>query len=141
VTFSTDVLDTRDFTVTDANNPADLKPIIDYVNGLHAGGNTAIYSAMDAAYQVVGRQRPTSQGDFFSVVLMTDGENNSGESSDAFLASVRSHGLTDVPAFPILFGEGDSRQLGQIASATGGKVFDGRSGNLADVFKQIRGYQ
>jgi Ca-activated chloride channel family protein len=141
VTFSTDVIDVQTFTVNDANNPADQAPITNYVDALQAGGNTAIYSAMDRAYQIVGQQRPGAPGDFFSVVLMTDGENNSGESSGDFLNSVRAANLTSVPAFPILFGEGDVSQLNQIASATGGKVFDGRSGNLADVFKQIRGYQ
>jgi Ca-activated chloride channel family protein len=141
VTFSSQVQDVRSFTVADANNASDLAPIKSYVNGLHAGGATAIYSAMDQAYQEVGKQRVQSPGDLFSVVLMTDGENNSGESSDDFINSVRQQQLTDVPAFPILFGEGDVQQLTQIATVTGGKVFDSRTVPLSDIFKQIRGYQ
>jgi Ca-activated chloride channel family protein len=140
VTFSTDVQDVRDFTVADAGDQAALAPIKAYVHSLQAGGNTAIYSAMDRAYHLVGEQRPKAPGDFFSVVLMTDGENNSGESSSDFLASVRQLGLLSVPAFPILFGEGDLGQLNQIAASTGGKVFDGRK-SLARTFQEIRGYQ
>jgi len=141
VTFSSDVKDVRSFTIADANNPGDVAPIKDYVNSLQADGNTAIYSAMDRAYQEVATQRAQSPGDFFSVVLMTDGENNSGESSGAFIDSVRRRGLTGVPAFPILFGEGDVQQLTQIAAVTGGKLFDSRSVPLSEIFIQIRGYQ
>jgi Ca-activated chloride channel family protein len=140
VTFSTDVQEVRDFTVADASDPAAVAPIKAYVHSLQAGGNTAIYSAMDRAYQLVGQRRPAAPTDFFSVVLMTDGENNSGESSSDFLGTVRRLGLLGVPAFPILFGEGDPVQLGQIATATGGKVFDGRT-SLALTFREIRGYQ
>jgi Ca-activated chloride channel homolog len=141
VTFSSNVQDVRGFTVNDANNANDLAPIKSYVNGLQAGGSTAIYSAMDRAYQVAAQERTQSPGDLFSVVLMTDGENNSGESSDQFLNNVRQGHLTDIQAFPILFGEGDVQQLNQIAAATGGKVFDSRSVPLSEIFKQIRGYQ
>jgi Ca-activated chloride channel family protein len=140
VTFSTDVQDVRDFTVADAADPASVAPITAYVHSLEAGGNTAIYSAMDRAYHLVATQRPAAPQDFFSVVLMTDGENNSGESSSDFLGSVRQLGLLGVPAFPILFGEGELSQLTQIATTTGGKVFDGRK-SLAQTFREIRGYQ
>jgi Ca-activated chloride channel family protein len=43
--------------------------------------------------------------------------------------------------FPILFGEGNASELGDLAGLTGGKVFDSRSNSLAAVFKEIRGYQ
>jgi Ca-activated chloride channel homolog len=41
----------------------------------------------------------------------------------------------------VLFGDSDPQELEQIATATGGKVFDARTAPLADVFKEIRGYQ
>lgn len=43
--------------------------------------------------------------------------------------------------FAVLFGEGDSSELQQIADATGGQVFDARNTPLSEVFKDIRGYQ
>ena len=43
--------------------------------------------------------------------------------------------------FPVLFGEGDVKVMKRLAEATGGRVFDGRSGSLSQVFKVIRGYQ
>jgi len=46
-----------------------------------------------------------------------------------------------VRVFPVLFGEADERGMKRLAEATGGRVFDGRSGSLSQVFKAIRGYQ
>jgi Ca-activated chloride channel family protein len=43
--------------------------------------------------------------------------------------------------FPILFGEANSAEMGQLASFTGGRAFDGRKAVLSQVFKEIRGYQ
>jgi Ca-activated chloride channel family protein len=43
--------------------------------------------------------------------------------------------------FPILFGEGNARDLAELADITGGRLFDSRSNSLAAVFKEIRGYQ
>jgi Ca-activated chloride channel family protein len=47
----------------------------------------------------------------------------------------------DIRIFTIRFGEADPGELQQIADITGGKVFDGRTGSLSQVFKEIRGYQ
>ena len=48
-----------------------------------------------------------------------------------------------VPArvFPILFGEASHTEMEALAQFTGGRVFDGRKAALAQVFKEIRGYQ
>ena len=43
--------------------------------------------------------------------------------------------------FPILFGEGNAKDLTELADLTGGRMFDSRSNALASVFKEIRGYQ
>ena len=42
--------------------------------------------------------------------------------------------------YPILFGDGDSQEMKDLAALTGGRTFDGRK-NLASAFKDIRGYQ
>jgi Ca-activated chloride channel family protein len=47
----------------------------------------------------------------------------------------------DIRIFTIRFGEAKPEELQQIADLTGGKVFDGRTGSLSQVFKEIRGYQ
>ena len=141
ITFSDTVLDQKDFDIADATQPNALKPISDYVDSLQANGGTAIYSAMDQAFQVAATAKQTDPGDFVSVVLMTDGMNNEGESSDTFLNNIATNGPHDVPAFPILFGEGDPTELTQIAQKTNGKLFDSTTTSLALTFKQIRGYQ
>jgi Ca-activated chloride channel homolog len=76
---------------------------------------------------------------FVSIVLLTDGANNAGMSLDKF----RSLYANGAPArvFPILFGEGEVGDMTALAQATGGRQFDGRSARLAQVFKEIRGYQ
>ena len=49
--------------------------------------------------------------------------------------------VSGIPVFPILFGEGNAKDLGELAELTGGRLFDSRSNSLAAVFKEIRGYQ
>jgi Ca-activated chloride channel family protein len=134
----------KNFTVdtTDPNGPS-LTAVRNFVNGLQAGGNTAIYSALDEAYhQAVSalQQDPTR---LTSIVLMTDGENNSGLSFDDFVNDFRSLGAAAqrVKTFPVLFGDADPQELHDVADETGGEVFDGRSASLSDVFKEIRGFQ
>jgi Ca-activated chloride channel family protein len=41
----------------------------------------------------------------------------------------------------ILFGEAAEQEVRQVATATGGEVFDARRGDLSKAFCQIRGYQ
>jgi Ca-activated chloride channel family protein len=40
-----------------------------------------------------------------------------------------------------LFGEANSDDMNAVANITGGRAFDGRKAALAQVFKEIRGYQ
>jgi len=76
-------------------------------------------------------------------VLMTDGENNQGRSASTFLSDHRGWPAAwrTIPTFPVLFGEGNPKELHQIADTTGGTVFDGLHADLSAVFKDIRGYQ
>lgn len=141
ITFSQSVIDQRNFTVQDATQANQLAPIRDYINAQHTYGGTAIYDAMDQAYRTADQVRAQKPDYFVSVVLMTDGENNQGENADSFLQHVQRLQHHDVPAFPILFGEGDVQQLTQIAKATGGQLFNSKQASLASTFEEIRGYQ
>jgi Ca-activated chloride channel family protein len=144
VLFSSTVYQRRSFTVNDTGSSSpDLAAIRSYVRTLQAGGNTAIYDAVYTAYQLAEQGQATEPDHYFSIVLMTDGENNTGRDGTAFIrdyqrlpASARA-----VKTFAILFGEGSPKELKQVADTTGGAVFDGRSAPLSEVFKQIRGYQ
>jgi Ca-activated chloride channel family protein len=142
ITFDDAVRDTRTFEV-DIDDPSSLDQIRGYVNSLQAGGNTAIYSALAEAMDLVRVNMATDTSHYYSIVLMSDGENNSGISPEN-LASLHA-GLPlpvrRVHVFPILFGEADRDALEEIAGMTGGRVFDARSTDLGTVFKHIRGYQ
>ena len=139
--FNSTVTGKSDFEV-DASQPSTLQAISSYVHTLQAGGNTAIYSALQEAYQQALQDRQTEPDRIYSIVLMTDGENNSGISSSDFQSYFTStSGLTGIRTFPILFGEGSAKDLQAIADLTGGRLFDASKTSLAAIFKEIRGYQ
>src|SRR5262249_46177494 len=126
---------------SDPNSP-ELTDMRSYIDSLKAGGKTAIYSALDRGYDealagIKGDPEPIT-----SIVLMTDGENNSGIDPDLFLKRMqaRPDNEKDIRVFAIRFGEARPGALDQIAKATGGRVFDGTE-SLSQVFKEIRGYQ
>jgi Ca-activated chloride channel family protein len=144
IVFSTDVLDTRSFTIDDTNpNGPDMTAIRDYVDALRARDKTAIYTAMESAYREVSTQIAADPDKLYSVVLMTDGENNEGMSLDEFRKSFQAlpDAVRAVHTYPILFGEASSNDLQTLSTLTGGRLFDARSSSLAEIFKQIRGYQ
>ena len=144
ITFSSTVKDTRNFNITDPNpSGPDMSALRDYINSLQAGGNTAIYDALERAYVVAGDAKAQDPNRFYSIVLMTDGENNSGRDSNQFLRDYHSFsaGTRNIKTFTVLFGEASPQALKDIASTTGGTVFDSRTVSLSQVFKEIRGYQ
>ena len=114
-----------------------------YLEGLQAGGGTSIYSALDMAYDLGYEERSRYPGRLVTVVLLTDGQNNHGLSYAAFREHwlEKNGGADPIRTFPILFGEASSAELDEIAQLTGGRAFDGRSADLRDVFREIRGYQ
>ncbi|MFF7989781.1 substrate-binding domain-containing protein [Kitasatospora xanthocidica] len=113
------------------------------VRSLAASGGTAVYGSLEEAYRVIERQQAAANDDrFTSIVLMTDGESNSGPTDSDFK---RFHDALpawekSIPVFPIKFGEAAVNQLQGIADVSGGKLFDG-SGSLDGAFEEIRGYQ
>jgi Ca-activated chloride channel family protein len=144
IPFSDTVHGPASFTIegTDPTSPERLA-IRQFVDHLVADGNTAIYSALARAYQEAIASLTRDPSRLTSIVLMTDGENNSGMSPPAFLSFLRSlpREALRVRTFPVLFGDADPAELHQIADVTGGKVFDSRTASLSQVFKEIRGYQ
>ena len=131
------------FTVPEENPAAELARIKTFAEGLAARGGTAIYDSLSRAYQVLEPLTAADPDRFSSIVLMTDGENANGSSLTDFLATLGSlpPAVKQVPVFTVLFGEGSSDELTQVATKTGGKVFDARNVQLSRVFQEIRGYQ
>ena len=144
ITFSDAVQDTREFTIddTDPNGP-DMSAIRDYIDGLVADGGTAIYSSLEAAYEAVADAQAADPDRLYSIVLMTDGENNAGLSPEDFAKQYG--GLVDavrgVHTYPVQFGDANKDAMSAIATQTGGTLFDATVTSLQTIFKQIRGYQ
>jgi Ca-activated chloride channel family protein len=144
ITFSTDVVDTKEFTIDDtAPDGPDMTAIRDYVNGLTTYESTAIYTALESAYQQVQRAQTADPNRLYSIVLMTDGENNAGVTPDQFAADFAA--LPDqaraVHTYAVLFGDANRDAMNTIATLTGGTLFDATTTSLEKIFKQIRGYQ
>jgi len=140
IPFSSYVQPAADFTITGTSSYPAVRA---YIDKLTPGGSTAIYSALDQAYRRAATQQAADPRRYYSIVLMTDGENNSGIGADDFLSDYRAlpERARRIRTFPILFGEASSDALQRIADATGGKLFDARSASLSEIFKEIRGYQ
>jgi len=135
---------------TAAQNSEARTAITRVVNRMAAEGDTAIYSSVQQALLELEQERSRDKEKrYYTVVLMTDGQNNNGLSEAEFVDWYRrqGEGVRGIPVFAILFGEGNPAELQALADLTGGRVFDARAGNaspsngLIAVFKEIRGYQ
>ncbi|MEU2558266.1 VWA domain-containing protein [Streptomyces longispororuber] len=138
VRFAGRVLEQRTVTVRGAG---DLRRLNDVVAGGGLAPDTAVWSALDHGYRLAADTvRDGGQGPL-SIVLMTDGESNTGMSYGEFARRYArlAAGARDVPTFPVPFGEADGRQLRRAADATGGRVVDAGSSSLSQAFKEIRG--
>lgn len=145
VPFDSKPRDSRTYTINATQASQDRQAIHQFIEGLDASGGTAIYSALHNGYQAVADQQAAANNTayYYSLVLMTDGKNTNGESFADFKRFYEQlpPQVRQVKTFTVMFGDADPEQMQQIADLTGGRVFDGRKGDLASVFKQIRGYQ
>jgi Ca-activated chloride channel family protein len=101
---------------------------------------TAVFSALAKAEEVAREERRRDPERYVSIALLTDGESNAGLSFEEFRSRYPA-GTAPARVFPILFGEGNVAQMRELAALTGGREFDGRNVRLAQVFREIRGYQ
>ncbi len=143
ITFSSRVNDVRAFEITGPVEKsaaiADLRALI---AGLQTDGGTAIYSALERAYDIAKQDRAADADRFYSVVLLTDGENNQGITAGQFDQLYRAMRPENqaMKIFPIVFGSANDTEMKTLAELSGGRVFDGKT-SLAQAFKAIRGYQ
>lgn len=141
--FDDSVRPAQNFTLQAQQREAAEQAIRGYINGLQASGGTAIFSAAQNAYQTALERRKADPGRFYSVVLLTDGESNQGLSGSEFAAWYGALPEADksLRIYAIQFGEARADQLEALASLSGGRVFNATRTPLAQVFKEIRGYQ
>ena len=110
------------------------------VNQLSAGGGTAIFGSVASVYPKA--QAVLAKGERrVTIVLLTDGENTNGMGLAAFKAFVEKQGEPKVPVFAVLYGEAKLSEMQELASSTGGRVFDARKVKLTRIMKDIRTFQ
>ncbi|WP_405750548.1 substrate-binding and VWA domain-containing protein [Streptomyces sp. NBC_00012] len=142
--FGSSVKQVRTHTVDPADPRRGLAAIEADTAALTAGGETAVYSSLESAYERIG---DGSESAFTSIVLMTDGENTTGDTAAQFASYYRALPAARqvTPVFPIVFGDSDRGELDRIAELTGGRLFDATKeqgpGSLDGAFEEIRGYQ
>lgn len=146
VEFSNTVKSNKSFQITDTDREKNLTDIKNYVNSLGADGGTAIYDSLEASYRNALASKKADPDSFTSIVLFTDGENNNGRNYNDFVSlynkmSASNPEIKEIPVFTVRFGEGNPKELGALATLTGGKVFDASKTDLTRIFKDIRGYQ
>lgn len=137
--FSDRVQPAQRFVVPADDPTATLGQIRTSVDGLAAGGSTAMWEALRSGVEAVNAQRDATA--YPTVVLLTDGEANgkmTRQQFEAFYGALPA--AQRVPVFTIRFGDARTADLEAIATLTGGKAFDG-TGDLAEAFRTIRGYQ
>ncbi len=143
IPFSTGVESATTYEVNDVSpGSADLAAIRTSVDALLAGGDTAIYDALDLAFTQATAARREEPDRYYSIVLLTDGQATAGLTYDQWVRTdaVKSNRDDPIRTFPILFGNADAEAMAAVAEATSGRVFDAE-GDLNSVFKTIRGYQ
>ncbi|KAA8821124.1 vWA domain-containing protein [Bifidobacterium vespertilionis] len=116
-------------------NGSDTASLLSAAANRDPRGGTNIYDGLSKAIA----QLPSNVSDYTTaIVLMTDGMSETGDRSK-FQSDYAAKGQ-GLPIFSIMFGDADPTQLDEIASLSNAKVFDGRSGDLAAVFRQVKGY-
>lgn len=144
ITFNNIISDVQEFTIDHASGQIQSSQSLrNYVKQLSVGGGTAVFTALGKAYDLAAEAKKNEPERFYSIVLMSDGDSNAGWSLQDFEQFYREHSdeVATIRTFPVLFGDSNDRQMQQLATRTGGKVFDSRKHSLSFVFKKIRGYQ
>ena len=113
--------------------------LLQQIDSLFAGGDTALYDSIDAAYQHLLAARNTDSK-IQAVVVVTDGEDTHSQMKlSELMERIRYNGETRaIHVFTIAYGR-DARKdiLQQIAEATQAKFYEGTPQNIVEVFRDI----
>ncbi len=114
------------------------------VRSLIADGGTAFYDATVSAFDAVRAQRATDR--INAVVLLTDGEDTDSQVGvDEVVAHIKGQGdsANRVRVFTIAYSSGASgsrANLKQIAAASGGLDYEGKTENIESVYRSISSF-
>ncbi|HLZ86910.1 MAG TPA: VWA domain-containing protein [Puia sp.] len=119
----------------DGNQDDSLKAVLQQIQALYPGGGTDIYSPAIKGLEEI-KQIDTAGQYIPAVILMTDGESNTGKKFEDLQAAWQG---IDIPVFAITFGDASDDQLKQITGLTRGYLFDGKK-DLVTAFRKAKGY-
>ena len=114
---------------------SETKEVIENINKLEALGGTNIYSPTMKALDIL--RKDDSNEYTKTVILMTDGNSNSGSYTE--LKNYYTRNKETTPIYSITFGSSSEYELKKLAELSNGKVFDGKSG-LKKAFSEVRSY-
>ncbi|WP_188932639.1 VWA domain-containing protein [Puia dinghuensis] len=121
----------------DGNQGDSLKAILQRVTDLYPSGGTDIYSPVIRGLEAI-KQGDTADHYIPAIILMTDGESNTGKTYPDLSKAWTANGL-DIPVFAITFGDASDDQLNQIVGLTRASLFDGKK-DLITAFRKAKGY-
>jgi Ca-activated chloride channel homolog len=113
------------------------------VDGVSAGGGTALYDAVSAAYREMRARADKDPNRIHALVVMTDGKD---ESSRMALEQLKAEfpqeqSEANVKVFTIAYGNGASSQiLSQISDAGEGSHSQGTVQNIVQVYRDIASF-
>lgn len=144
IPFDSSVSPPTTFEITDPESESEnMIEIRRYISFLEADGGTAIYSALRQAYTLAAEMQAEEPDRYYSIVLMSDGENTEGIKPPEFIMfyDTLPEEARTIKTFTILFGDANVSAMESLANQTGGRMFDAKSASLTFIFKEIRGYQ
>ena len=116
--------------------------LLQTIDSLFAGGGTALYDSIDAAYQhlLQSQKQGAQENRILSVVVLTDGaDTESNLKLNELMQRIQYDGETRaIHVFTIAYGN-DARKdiLKQISDATQAKSYEGTPQNIVGVFRDI----
>jgi Ca-activated chloride channel homolog len=123
------------------DDPAKLQALYEKIERSQPGGGTDIYSPVaQAMREIVSVTGDNFDRYFPAIILMTDGESNTGPGLPIVQREVVDLGpRRHIPVYSIGIGEADWHQLGELSAATNGKTIDSEKG-LVKAFREAKGY-
>ncbi|HEX9115862.1 MAG TPA: VWA domain-containing protein [Anaerolineae bacterium] len=116
-------------------------PLLQSINGMRAGGNTALYDAVRTAYERL--QQNNDPARINAIVVMTDGiENASHIGLQPLVNEIKTgNQKLQVVIFTIGYGnDADMRTLQQLADAGGGQARAGTPETIQGLYKTLSSY-
>ena len=136
ITFSTDITTLSSLSELGGKR----QQVLDSVSGIFEGGDTKLFDATLQAYQEL--QQNGDPKHIRSVVVLTDGRDNSSTSSQADILNkinaAQGEGGNSIKLFTIAFGsDADKTVLQKIADPTGGKEYDSSPTTIQSIYDDI----